>query len=110
MPRALRPRPPSFSLAKMKIVSPAAISLPPYIVLHALKVKFLSRGSSTAALIANTMAQRLVPEIVELQRHANIGLAQKGDGLLQIVALFAGNPHLVALDLSLNFELRVLYK
>src|ERR1700744_6242562 len=109
MPGALRPRPPSFPLAKMKTVSPAAISLPPYIVLYALKVKILARGSSTSALIANIMAQpALVPEIVELQGHADVGPAQKGDGFLQIVALFAGNPDLVALDLRLNFQLRVL--
>src|SRR3984885_15953404 len=55
MPRAISPWPLSFSLAKTKIVSPLAISLPPYIVLYALNVKVLARESTISALIANTM-------------------------------------------------------
>src|SRR5438094_9662952 len=52
-PLAMRPGPPSFSLAKTKIVSPLAIRLPPYIVFCALNANVSVRGSLTSALIAN---------------------------------------------------------
>src|SRR5207237_4106213 len=52
-PLAMRPGPPSFSLAKTKIVSPLAMCLPPYIVFWALNVKVSVRGSLTSALTAN---------------------------------------------------------
>src|SRR3954447_7214829 len=42
-PLAIRPGPPSFSLAKTKIVSPRAICLPPYIVFCAMNAKHLRR-------------------------------------------------------------------
>src|SRR6267154_2029856 len=51
----MRPWPPSFSLANTKTVSPAVISLPPYIVLCAANANVLARRSTTFALIANTM-------------------------------------------------------
>src|SRR5439155_10475887 len=54
-PLAMRPGPPSFSLAKTKIVSPLAIRLPPYIVFCALNAKVSARRSLTSALIANIM-------------------------------------------------------
>ena len=54
-PRAMRPRPPSFSLANTKTVSPAAICLPPYIVFCAVNANVFARGSQTPALIANAM-------------------------------------------------------
>src|SRR5262247_89001 len=54
-PLAMRPGPPSFSLAKTKIVSPVAIRLPPYMVFCALNVNDVARGSRTAALIAKLM-------------------------------------------------------
>ena len=54
-PLAMRPGPPSFSLAKTKIVSPLAIRLPPYIVFCALNANVSVRGSLTSALIANIM-------------------------------------------------------
>jgi hypothetical protein len=38
-PRAMRPRPLSFSLAKMKTASPLAMFLPPYIVFCAVNLK-----------------------------------------------------------------------
>jgi hypothetical protein len=55
MPRAMSPCPPSFSLANTKTVSPAAISLPPYMVFCAVKMNALVRGSRISALIANAM-------------------------------------------------------
>src|SRR5882724_662301 len=54
-PRAIRPCPPSFSLANTKTVSPSAICLPPYIVFCAVNVSVFARGSQTSALIANVM-------------------------------------------------------
>src|SRR5690349_4585363 len=58
MPRAMRPCPPSFSLANTKIVSPSAMLLPPYIVFCAGKANAFARGSGTSALIANGMLFR----------------------------------------------------
>src|SRR5262245_30778650 len=55
LPRAIRPCPPSFSLANTKMVSPSAICLPPYIVFCAVNVNALARGASISALIANAM-------------------------------------------------------
>src|ERR1700722_1184549 len=55
MPRAMRPWPPSFSLANTKTVSPSVISLPPYIVLCAVNANVRARGSITSALTANIM-------------------------------------------------------
>lgn len=55
MPRAMRPCPPSFSLANTKIVSPSAMCLPPYIVFCAMNASVFARGSRTSALIANVM-------------------------------------------------------
>ena len=52
-PAAISPDPPSFSLAKMKMVSPTAICLPPYIVFCAGKLNVIDRGFVTAALMAN---------------------------------------------------------
>jgi hypothetical protein len=54
-PRAMRPCPPSFSLAKTKTVSPSAICLPPYIVFCAVNANVFARGSLTSVLIANAM-------------------------------------------------------
>src|SRR5215475_2426854 len=54
-PLATRPGPPSFSLAKMKIVSPLAMCLPPYIVFCSLNTNVSDLGSRTSALIANIM-------------------------------------------------------
>src|SRR6202451_3957021 len=53
-------------------------------------------------------ARRSVAKIVELQGHADVRLAQKRDGFLQVVALFAGDAHLLALNLRLHLQLRVL--
>ena len=61
-PRAMRPRPPSFSLAKTNTVSPLAICLPPYIVFCAVKTNVFARGSRTSALIANAMISQEVIE------------------------------------------------
>ena len=52
-PLAISPRPTSFSLAKMKIASPIAMVLPPYIVFCAAKTKLSALGSPIPALIAN---------------------------------------------------------
>src|ERR1043166_8589879 len=54
-PRAIRPCPPSFSLANTKTVSPSAMCLPPYMVFCAVNANVFSRGSETSALIANAM-------------------------------------------------------
>ena len=51
-PLAIKPEPPSFSLAKTKTVSPSAICLPPYIVFCARKTNVSDPGSFTSALIA----------------------------------------------------------
>src|ERR1700730_3256563 len=56
-------------------------------------------GSTWAASVA---------EIIELQWNADIRFAQEGDGLLQVVTLLARYSDLVALDLRLDFQLRVL--
>src|SRR5205807_4153145 len=52
-PLAMRPGPPSFSLAKTKIISPLAMSLPAYIVFCALNTNVSTQGSLISALIAN---------------------------------------------------------
>ena len=52
-PLAMRPGPPSFSLAKTKIVSPLAMCLPPYIVFCAVNANVSAHRSLTSALIAN---------------------------------------------------------
>src|SRR5277367_453875 len=49
-------------------------------------------------------ARRLVPEIDELERLLELEAADMGDGRLQIVALLAGDPQLVALDRGLDLE------
>jgi hypothetical protein len=54
-PRAMRPWPPSFSLANTKTVSPVAICLPPYIVFCAVNANSVASGSETFALTANAM-------------------------------------------------------
>src|SRR5215831_20859043 len=54
-PRATRPGPPSFSLAKTKIVSPVLMYLPLYIVFCALNANVSARGSLTSTLMANVM-------------------------------------------------------
>jgi hypothetical protein len=54
-PRAMRPCPPSFSLAKTNTVSPLAMCLPPYIVFCAANTNVLARRSRTSVLIANAM-------------------------------------------------------
>src|SRR3954471_14977730 len=54
-PRAIRPCPPSFSLANTKTVSPSAICFPPYIVFCATNENAFARGSGISALIANAM-------------------------------------------------------
>src|SRR5260221_4526888 len=50
----------------------------------------------------------LVAEIHILQRLLDLERAQKRDGVLQIVALFAGDPQFVALDRGLDLELAFL--
>ena len=62
-PLAMRPGPPSFSLAKTKIVSPLAMCLPPYIVFCALNANVFARGSLTSALIANVMFFPELPRV-----------------------------------------------
>src|SRR5207248_6535764 len=52
-PLAMRPGPPSFSLAKTKIVSPSAMCLPPYIVFCAGNANLSTEESLTLALIEN---------------------------------------------------------
>src|SRR5204862_6555190 len=54
-PLAMSPGPPSFSLAKTKMVSPGAMCFPPYIVFCALKSNICADGSPTSALMAKTM-------------------------------------------------------
>lgn len=49
-----------------------------------------------------------VPEIHVLQRQIEIGILEKGDHRLQIVALFSSHAHLVTLDGRLHLELLLL--
>src|SRR2546430_11998542 len=49
-----------------------------------------------------------VAEIVELQRHVELRAAQQRDRRLQLIALLAAHPHLVALQTALHLELGVL--
>lgn len=51
-PCAMSPGPPVLPLARMKLVSPAAMRLPPYMVFWAAMVTVRSRAPSTRALIA----------------------------------------------------------
>jgi hypothetical protein len=62
-PRAIRPCPPSFSLANTKIVSPRAIRLPPYIVFWARSSKLVADGSPISALTANARSPRHVADL-----------------------------------------------
>jgi hypothetical protein len=59
----MRPGPPSFSLAKTKIMSPLATCFPPYIVFCAVNVNVRARGSLTAALIANVIFGSVIKEL-----------------------------------------------
>ncbi len=61
-PRAMRPCPPSFSLANTKTVSPSAICLPPYIVFCADNANVFARESQISALIANAMLRLSRPK------------------------------------------------
>jgi hypothetical protein len=56
IPRAIKPRPPSFSLANRKMMSPAAMRLPPYMVFSAMNTNVSARVSGAAALMANAMS------------------------------------------------------
>ena len=47
-------------------------------------------------------AGRSVPEVVELQRDAEVRSFRRGDHRLQVVALLAGDPQLLALGLGLD--------
>ena len=43
-----------------------------------------------------------VAEVVELQRDVEFGVLEQGDDRLQVVALLAGDAHLLAVDLGLD--------
>src|SRR5215468_8691790 len=76
-PLAIRPWPPSFSLAKTKIESPLAMCLPPYIVFCALNANVCACGLLTLALIANIMFPQFQPLIYWRQfgrRRAGLGI------------------------------------
>src|SRR5579883_1469474 len=62
-----------------------------------------SRRSRAPACSAGSVA-----EVVELQRQIELRAAQQLDRGLQVVALLAGDPHLLALNAGLHLELRVL--
>src|SRR5690606_9094376 len=53
------------------------------------------------------IAWRSVAEVIELQRHSQLLLAQHGDNLLQVVALFAGDAHFLSLNGRLYLHLLV---
>src|SRR5204863_3977509 len=86
-PLAIRPDPPSFSLAKTKMVSPLAMCLPPYIVFCAVNANVCADGSLTSALIANI--RRLFSHLVtKLQCAALVGFdlcQMEGDVCLELV-------------------------
>ena len=52
-------------------------------------------------------ARRLIAEVVVLQRNAQVAVLQHSNSVLQIVALLAGDTHLIAIDLALNLKLGV---
>ncbi|MGL3209222.1 hypothetical protein [Bradyrhizobium sp. BR 1433] len=54
--RAIRPLPPSFSLANTNTTSSAAMCFPPYMVFCAVKVNTFARGFRISVLIANAIA------------------------------------------------------
>src|SRR5206468_12420320 len=54
-PLAMRPGPPSFSLAKTKIVSPLPLRFPPYIAFCASNANVAAHALLTLALIANVI-------------------------------------------------------
>src|SRR5215469_13486649 len=60
-------------------------------------------AGAVACMLAGSVA-----EVVELQRQIELRAAQQLDGRLQVVALLARHPHLLALDAGLHLELRVL--
>src|SRR5688572_27179459 len=62
------------------------------------------RGTTTVSAKTLTVVQ----EILELQRSFHLGLAQQGHRLLQIITLLAGHAQLIALNLRLHLELRIL--
>src|SRR5690606_419507 len=66
--------------------------------------------ASSSAPSAGLPASKSVTEVLELQRDAEIALAQQGDGLLQVVALLAVDPQLLAVDLAVDLELGVLVR
>ena len=57
-PRAMRPWPPSFSLANTNTVSPSAICLPPYIVFCAVNANVFARGSLDRERHASPLVKR----------------------------------------------------
>src|SRR5262245_42911192 len=78
-PRAMRPRPPSFSLAKRKTVSPFATRLPPYIVFCALKVNRSARGLRTSALTAKVTGRRPCTPTLRRSRFTRSSLTHEHD-------------------------------
>src|SRR5277367_3987691 len=49
-------------------------------------------------------ARRLIPEILERERHGEIPATQEGDDLLQLVALLARHANLPLLQRALHLE------
>src|SRR5579863_3858662 len=60
------------------------------------------------AKLGSRMCAGSVAEVVELQRQVELRAAQQLDGRLQVVALLAGDAHLLPLDAGLDLELRIL--
>ena len=66
----------------------------------ALPYPMRARSATKRAAVCDRQAQqkRLVAEVGELERLTQIGTADQGDGLLQIIPLLTGHPHFVALN------------
>src|ERR671924_1121696 len=67
-----------------------------------------SRVPSSKMTANSALGTRYLPVIHELQRHAEIVLAQHLNHALEIVFVFSRNANLIALDRRLYFDLRVL--
>src|SRR5690606_13697786 len=53
-------------------------------------------------------SRRSIPEVGELQRHVEPGIARQPDRFLQFVAALAADAHLLVLNRGLHFQLRIL--
>src|SRR5262249_3787218 len=82
-----------------RVSTPSMTSLSTWFFGHPSVVTWMRRRCSTGS----------VPEVDELHGDAEVALAQQLHHGLQVVALLARHPHLIALDGDLHLELGVLH-